>query len=233
MKICIIPARGGSKRIPRKNIKEFNGAPIISYSIKAAIASNCFDRIIVSTDDEEIANVSKSYGAEVPFIRPKELSNDFASTLSVIKHAIGWFDNNDINFQYACCLYATAPFLQSEIIYNAFRQLLDSKLRYCFSVTSYSSPIQRSLQIISQNKLKMLYPEYLNSRSQDLDESFHDAGQFYWGDASAFREGLPIFSELASPFQIPRFLVQDIDTTEDWTRAEAMYVALKKTNYLL
>ena len=232
MNICIIPARGGSKRIPRKNIKEFNGIPIIAYSIKAAIDSNCFDKVIVSTDDEEIASVSKFYGAEIPFIRPQELSNDYIDTISVIKHAIEWFEDNNITIKYVCCLYATAPFIQSKIISDAYVQLKDSEASYCFSVTSFPFPIQRSIKITSQNRLNMFYPEQFNSRSQDLEEAYHDAGQFYWGHSNAFKEELPVFSELATPYLLPRFLVQDIDSTEDWIRAEAMYQVLLRTKIL-
>ena len=233
MNICIIPARGGSKRIPRKNIKEFNGIPIIAYSIRAAIESNCFDKVIVSTDDEEIARVSKDYGAEIPFIRPKELANDYVGTIPVMKHAIEWFEGNDITIKHVCCLYATAPFIQSKTISNAYLQLIDSEANYCFSVTSFPFPIQRSIKITSQNRLNMFYPEYFNIRSQDLEEAYHDAGQFYWGDSNAFKEELPLFSELATPYLLPRFLVQDIDSTEDWIRAEVMYKVLQKTKILL
>jgi len=233
MNICIIPARGGSKRIPRKNIKEFNGMPIIAYSIKAAIDSNCFDKVIVSTDDDEIAALSKHYGAEVPFTRPQELSGDYTSTISVIKHAIEWFESNKININYVCCLYATAPFIQSKTISNAYLQLIDSGANYCFSVTSFPFPVQRSIKITSLNRVNMLYPEYFNYRSQDLEEAYHDAGQFYWGESNAFKEELPFFSEFATPYLIPRFLVQDIDTNEDWIRAEAMYQVLQKTKVFL
>lgn len=233
MNICIIPARGGSKRIPRKNIKEFNGIPIIAYSIKAAIDSNCFDKVIVSTDDDEIAALSKHYGAEVPFTRPQELSGDYTSTISVIKHAIEWFESNKININYVCCLYATAPFIQSKTISNAYLQLIDSGANFCFSVTSFPFPVQRAIKITSLNRVNMLYPENYNYRSQDLEKAYHDAGQFYWGDSNSFKGELPIFSEFATPYLIPRFLVQDIDTTEDWIRAEVMYQVLQKTKVLL
>ena len=233
MNICVIPARGGSKRIPRKNIKEFNGIPIIAYSIRAAIGSNCFDRVIVSTDDEEIASISKDFGAEIPFIRPKELSNDYVGTIPVTKHAIEWFEGNEITIEHVCCLYATAPFIQSKTISNAYLQLLDSEANYCFSVTSFPFPIQRSFKITSQNRLNMFYPEYFNTRSQDLEEAYHDAGQFYWGDSNAFKKELPMFSESATPYVLPRFLVQDIDSIEDWIRAEVMHEVLKKNKILL
>jgi len=232
MNICVIPARGGSKRIPRKNIKAFNGKPIIAYSIEAALESNCFDQVIVSTDDNEIAEVAKIYGAKVPFIRPAELSNDYAGTIPVIKHAIEWLENHGNTINNVCCLYATAPFIQPQTIFETFQQLQESKADYCFSVTNFAFPIQRSIRITQDDKVDMFYPENFNARSQDLEEAYHDAGQFYWGKAQAFKDELPIFSEAASPYILPRYLVQDIDTTEDWIRAEVMYRVLQETDLL-
>jgi pseudaminic acid cytidylyltransferase len=232
MNICVIPARGGSKRIPRKNIKAFNGKPIIAYSIEAALESNCFDQVIVSTDDNEIAEVARTYGAKVPFIRPAKLSNDYAGTIPVIKHTIEWLEGHNNTIDNVCCLYATAPFIQSQTISKAFQQLLESKADYCFSVTSFAFPIQRSIRITQDDKVSMFYPENFNVRSQDLEEAYHDAGQFYWGKAQAFKDELPIFSEAASPYILPRYLVQDIDTTEDWIRAEAMHRVLQETGLL-
>jgi len=232
MNICVIPARGGSKRIPRKNIKAFNGKPIIAYSIEAALESNCFDQVIVSTDDNEIAEVARTYGAKVPFIRPAKLSNDYAGTIPVIKHTIEWLEGHNNTIDNVCCLYATAPFIQSQTISKAFQQLLESKSDYCFSVTSFAFPIQRSIKITQDNKVNMFYPENFNVRSQDLEEAYHDAGQFYWGKAQAFKDELPIFSETASPYILPRYLVQDIDTMEDWIRAEAMHRVLQETDLL-
>ena len=233
MNICVIPARGGSKRIPRKNIKEFNGKPIIAYSIEAALKSNCFSQVIVSTDDDEISEVAKKYGALVPFVRPDELSNDYAGTISVIKHAIEWMEDNNNYIENVCCLYATAPFIQSKIISKAYQQLQDSNSDYCFSVTSFSFPIQRAIKIVQGDKVNMFYPEHFNTRSQDLEEAYHDAGQFYWGKAQAFKDESPLFSEVATPYVLPRYLVQDIDTMEDWIRAEAMYKVLQETEALL
>jgi len=233
MNICVIPARGGSKRIPRKNIKEFNGKPIIAYSIETALKSNCFDQVIVSTDDDEIAEVAKKYGAQVPFLRPDELSNDYAGTIPVIKHAIEWMEDNKSSVENVCCLYATAPFIRPQIISQAYQQLNNSKADYCFSVTSFVFPIQRAIKIVEKNKVSMFYPEHFDTRSQDLEKAYHDAGQFYWGKAQAFKDESPIFTEVATPYILPRYLVQDIDTPEDWIRAEAMYRALQETNVLL
>ena len=232
MNICMIPARGGSKRIPRKNIKAFNGKPIIAYSIEAALKSNCFDQVIVSTDDDEIVEVARKYGAQVPFVRPDELSNDYVGTIPVIKHAIEWMEDNENPVENVCCLYATAPLIQSKIISKAYQQLKDSNADYCFSVTSFAFPIQRAIKIVQGDKVDMFYPEYFNTRSQDLEEAHHDAGQFYWGKAQAFKNELPLFSEVSTPYVLPRYLVQDIDTMEDWIRAEAMYKVLQKTKAL-
>jgi len=232
MNICVVPARGGSKRIPRKNIKVFNGKPIIAYSIEAALESNCFDQVIVSTDDNKIAEVAKTYGAKVPFIRPAALSNDYAGTIPVIKHTIEWLENHNNTIDNVCCLYATAPFIQSQTIFKAFQQLQESKADYCFSATSFTFPIQRAIRITRDDKVEMFYPEYFNVRSQDLEEAYHDAGQFYWGKAQAFKDELPIFSEVATSYILPRYLVQDIDTKEDWIRAEAMYKTLQETGVL-
>ena len=230
--LAIIPAREGSKRVVGKNIRPLGGIPLIAHTIKAAIKSKKIDRVIVSTDDNQIAEIAKDYGAEIPFIRPKELSNDYVETIPVIKHAIVWFEGNNISIKYVCCLYATAPFIQSQILSKAYQQLKDSKANYCFSVTSFPFPIQRAIKIIHQNRLNMFFPEYFHARSQDLEEAYHDAGQFYWGNSQAFKDELPFFSESATPYLLPRFLVQDIDSSEDWVRAEAMYQVLQKTKIL-
>lgn len=233
MKICVIPARGGSKRIPRKNIKLFNGKPIIAYSIDAALKSDCFDHVIVSTDDKEIAVVAKSYGAEVPFIRPTELSNDHAGTMPVIKHAIEWFEQNQAPLTEVCCVYATAPFVSTKTIQEAYQKFQKSQSDYCFTVTSFPFPVQRAVKITKQNRLEMFYPQHFSTRSQDFEEAYHDAGQFYWGKAEAFRAMKPLFSELASPYLLLRHLVQDIDTLEDWKRAELMHKVLREAGELL
>ena len=232
MRLCVIPARGGSKRIPRKNIKSFCGQSMIGYSIRAALDSQCFDQVIVSTDDIEIAEVAKSFGAEVPFMRPDELANDYTATIPVIKHAIEWFDEQGQSPEEVCCLYATAPFVTSENIQKAYLQLLKNRAEYCFTATSFSFPIQRAIKINQNSEVSMFYPEHFNTRSQDLEEAYHDAGQFYWGRARAFKDGLSFFSEVATPFILPRYLVQDIDTPEDWIRAESMYRVLQETGVL-
>ncbi len=229
MRLCIIPARGGSKRIPRKNIKLFNGKAIIAYSIEAAIQSTCFDKVIVSTDDMEIAEFAKKFGAEVPFLRPPELSNDYTGTLAVIKHAIEWFEENNQTFDAVCCIYATAPFLSAKSLRQAYALMLESESDYCFSVTRFPFPIQRAVKKTANNRLQMFFSEHLNTRSQDLTEAYHDAGQFYWGKSEAFKQQKPLFSESATPYILPGHLVQDIDTPEDWVRAELMYQVIHQT----
>lgn len=226
MNICVIPARGGSKRIPRKNIKPFCGKPMIAWSIEAAKACECFDRIIISTDDEEIASVASTWGANIPFMRPAELSDDYIGTLPVIRHAVEWFNQHDAPVDYACCLYATAPFVSPDDIKNGLEMIQREVSSYAFSVTSYAFPIQRAIRITGNGRVAMFNPEHFNTRSQDLEEAWHDAGQFYWGTAQAWREGRVIFGEDSVPVKLPRHRVQDIDTPEDWIRAEWLFRAM-------
>lgn len=226
MKLAVIPARGGSKRIPRKNIKPFCGKPVIIWSIEAAIYSGCFDRIIVSTDDEEIADVARTHGAEVPFMRPSELSDDHTGTTPVIAHAIEWQCKNGITPLAACCIYATAPFLRAEDLRRGLEDLKKTGADYVFSVTRYEFPVQRAIRIANSGRVEMLFPENFNTRSQELEETYHDAAQFYWGRAQAWLDGERIFSEMAIPLVLPRHRVQDIDTQEDWERAEWMFKSM-------
>lgn len=226
MRLAVIPARGGSKRIPRKNIRLFGGQPIISWSIAAARQSGCFDRIIVSTDDPEISEVAKAHGAEVPFVRPPELSDDHTGTIPVIAHAIAWQNTNGEDVSEACCIYATAPFIRSEDLQRGWQAIQGCDTKYAFSVTSYAFPIQRALRITPAERVAMYQPEHFTTRSQDLEEAWHDAAQFYWGKADAWLTGLPLFSEAAKPVILPRHRVQDIDTPEDWARAELMFKCL-------
>ncbi len=228
MNVAIIPARGGSKRIPRKNIKSFHGKPLIAYSIEAARASGCFDKIVVSTDDQEIAEIAQQYGAEIPFIRPNDISDDFATTLDVIQHAVSFFLEQEVAVQNVCCIYATAPFLLSEYIQKGLDTLIENKASYTFSATSFPFPIQRAIKLDSESRVSMFQPGHLNTRSQDLEEAFHDAGQFYWGTAEAFLKGLSFFDDHSIAIKLPRKRVQDIDTPEDWELAEIMYSALAK-----
>jgi pseudaminic acid cytidylyltransferase len=227
MNIAVIPARGGSKRIPRKNIKDFCGKPMIAYSIEAALQSGCFDKVIVSTDDVEITEIAKKYGAEVPFMRPAELSNDYAGTIPVIRHAIEWLMEQGLDPQLVCCLYATAPFVTPEYLQQGLQQLKETEAAYAFTVTSYAFPIQRAIKISPELGIEMFDPESFNTRSQDLDEAWHDAGQFYWGKAESWLTGKVIFGPESSPVILPRHQVQDVDTPEDWVRAEWLFKAMQ------
>lgn len=226
MRVAIIPARGGSKRIPRKNIKTFAGKPIITYSIEAAQQSGLFNRIIVTTDDEEIAEVARHYGAEVPFLRPKELSDDHTATIPVIAHAIQSLQESGDVIDTACCIYATAPFVRSVDIIAAYNALISHNKHYAFPVTTFGFPIFRGVKRDKEGNIEMFWPEHFTTRSQDLPEAYHDVGQFYWGTRDAWLEGKPIFSDAATTIVLPRHLVQDIDTPEDWERAQLMYKVL-------
>lgn len=226
MRLAVIPARGGSKRIPRKNIKEFCGKPMIAYSIEAAQKSGCFDKIVVSTDDEEIAAFARSLGADVPFMRPKELSDDHTATIPVIAHAIRASVADVSEIEAVCCIYATAPFVQASFIQEAYEKLIKTHSAYAFSATSFPFPIQRAIRMTNDDHVEMFSPENFNTRSQDLEEAYHDAGQFYWGTPEAWLEGKIIFAPHSTVVLLPRHLVQDIDTPEDWMRAEFMFKAL-------
>ena len=228
MKIAVIPARGGSKRIPRKNIRMFCGKPIIAYSISAAQQTGLFDQVVVSTDDDEIASVAREFGATTPFVRPKELADDFTGTNAVVKHAVAWFNAQSNDVVHACCLYATAPLLQARFITEGYEALSRSNAAFAFSVTSYAFPIQRALRVTPEGRVDAIYPEHRMTRSQDLEHAYHDAGQFYWGTARAFLEDLPVFAPHSIGVILPRHLVQDIDTLEDWDQAELMYRAINR-----
>ena len=223
MNLCIIPARGGSKRIPKKNIKHFHGKPIISYSIAAAIDSKVFDKVIVSTDDDEIKIVSESCGADVPFLRPNEISDDYTGTTEVIAHAVQWSINAGFKPEYVCCLHATAPFVIAEDIKMGYENLIASGADYAFAITKYNFPIQRALRLKNNGRLEMFEPANYSVRSQDLEQAWHDAGQFYWGKSSAWLDRKMIFSENACPVPLPSYRVQDIDTLDDWRRAEVLF----------
>lgn len=233
MNIAIIPARGGSKRILRKNIKDFIGKPVIAWSIQAAKKSGLFDMVIVSTDDKEIADIARKYGAEVPFMRPDVLSDDFTPTNEVIKHALVWLRKEDYPIEHVCCIYACAPFVQPEYLEEGYHKLVNSGKSYSFSVTTFPFPIQRAIRINQQGYVEAIWPENINSRSQDLEERYHDAGQFYWGTVNAFLENKIIFSQDSIPVILPRYLVQDIDTDEDWKRAEIMFKTLIQSDEIV
>ena len=222
--VAIIPARGGSKRIPRKNLKPFDGIPMIVRSIRTALDCGLFDQVVVSTDDEEIADVARAHGAQVPFVRPVELADDFTGTAAVIVHALSQLPI----FDYVCCIYATAPLLQARYLRQGHELLVQHPDKsFAFSVAGFGFPVQRALTLDEQGALTSLYPEFRNTRSQDLPEAYQDAGQFYWGRREAWLRGDVLFSPASLPVILPRHLVQDIDTLEDWKRAENLYAALK------
>ena len=226
MNIAIIPARGGSKRIPKKNIRLFRGKHMIAWSIDAAIKSNCFDKIFVSTDSKEIASIAKDYGAWVPCIRPKNLSDDYSTTKEVIVHCLDWLKQNDVSPNYVCCLYATAPFVRADDLKNGF-ELVRNKDKFVFSATKFPFPIQRAIKINKYGIASMFNPEKFNFRSQDLENAYHDAGQFYIAKPEIWINQLNLF-EGSMPILIPNWRVQDIDEEDDWERAEILHEILEK-----
>jgi pseudaminic acid cytidylyltransferase len=223
VKIAIIPARGGSKRIPRKNIKEFCGKPMIAWSIEAARTCALFDHTIVSTDDPEISAVARACGAEVPFVRPAELSDDHTGTTEVVAHAARWALSQGWEVSAVCCVYATAPFIDADDLLRGFAALESGDWRYAFSATEFSAPIFRAFQQLKSGGVRMFFPEHASTRSQDLPVALHDAGQFYWGTTEAWLEKAQIFTESSVPVMVPRTRSQDIDTADDWAFAESLF----------
>lgn len=227
MAVAIIPARGGSKRIPRKNIKDFFGKPLIAYSIQTALKSKLFDKVIVTTDDDDIAKIAKRYGAEVPFLRPKELADDFTGTGDVVQHAIDYLKKQGEAFEYACTIYATAPLLQEKYLAEGLKKLKESDAINAFSAITMPFPIQRTFTVNDNGRCEMFSPEHFASRSQDLEEAYQDAGQFYWTKLNKQSKEI-MFGKDSIPIILPRYLVQDIDTLEDWHRAEYMFEIIQK-----
>ena len=227
MRVAVIPARGGSKRIPHKNIRPFAGKPIIARSIAAARASGCFDRVIVSTDDEAIADVALAHGAEVPFRRPPEIADDLTPTIPVIRHAITTLRAQGTPPQTVCCIYATAPFLHGDDLRAAFARLTDCAA-FVLAVTEYRFPIQRALRRNAEGRVNMFNPEHFTTRSQDLEPAWHDAGQFYLGQAETWISEDAIFQPSSIGIALPASRVQDIDTLDDWQQAELMFEALQR-----
>jgi len=226
-KLCIIPARGGSKRIPRKNIKDFLGKPIISYSIKSAIESNLFDEVIVSTDDEEIAEISKSYGARVPFLRSKKNSSDIATTFDVLKEVFEKLEDQNQYFEYCCCIYPCAPFVKSDILLASFKKMKKNNFDSIFPIIKYGHPIQRALKINLEGQVQYNSSEYALTRSQDLEEMFHDAGQFYWMRVTEILKYRKVVTENSGGIEITELEAQDIDSEMDWKLAELKFNLLK------
>lgn len=231
MNIAIIPARGGSKRIPHKNIKDFCGKPMIAWSIEVAQNSKLFDHIIVSTDDAEISEVAKTWGAEAPFIRPANLSDDFTGTDAVVRHALEWCLKELGHVSNVCTIYATAPFISVEDLIASYALLCSREFKIVFSATTFPFPIQRAIGLDTNEGVKMFQPQHYLTRSQDLEASYHDAAQFYWARAQAVLDAVPAFSAEATLFILPRYKVQDIDNEDDWVRAELMFKAWGQHSY--
>jgi pseudaminic acid cytidylyltransferase len=228
MRLAVIPARGGSKRIPRKNIRAFAGRPMIGYAIGAARSSGVFDRIVVSTDDDEIAAVAREQGAEVPFMRPPELSNDTAGTMPVIQHTMQALAHLGSPATEICCIYPGVPLLQPQALRDALDLLLAGGGDYVFPVLEFPSPVQRALEREPDGSTRSMFPEHADTRTQDLPRAYHDAGQFYWGTADAWRAGRSPHLG-ARTIVLPSWAAVDIDTPDDWTRAEALFNALRAT----
>lgn len=226
--ICIIPARGGSKRIPKKNIKDFYGVPIIKYSIDIALKSKLFKEVIVSTDDNEISEISKKFGANVPFLRPKLLSDDYTGIQEVINHAIDYLKLKNNSIDFICCLFPTAPFVKVEELKKGLDLISKVKEnRFTFSATKFSYPIQRSFSLNREQLADPFDKSFTKERSQDLKDFYHDAGQFYWGSIKSWASKLNLF-EKSLPIILPSWRVQDLDTLEDWERAELIYRIIKE-----
>ena len=224
MRIAIIPARGGSKRIPRKNIKHFDGKPMIAYAILAAKASGLFDHVIVSTDDNEIMQIATELGAEVPFVRPAEISDDHVPTVPVIAHSIRACAQMGLHIDLACCIYPGVPFIQIDDLKKALSLLESSGADFCFPITEFPSAIQRALKQDKNGRMSPFFPQNEMMRTQDLEVAYHDAGQFYWGSKQAWLSNTRIHSG-GMGYPIPSWRVVDIDTVDDWNRAERMHQA--------
>lgn len=226
--LCIIPARGGSKRIPRKNIKDFLGKPIISYSIETALQSGLFEEVMVSTDDIEIAEIAENRGAKVPFLRSSETSDDFAGTFHVIEEVIEEYSSRGKTFKNICCIYPTSPLLDPNTLKSGLKLLTEGNFTSVFPVVKFSYPILRSLRLEKGNRVAMNFPEYQSQRSQDLPESYHDAGQFYWCNCSLIRKEGQLFTQNSAGLVLNEMQVQDIDNLTDWELTELKYQITRK-----
>ncbi|MBI5403289.1 MAG: pseudaminic acid cytidylyltransferase [Ignavibacteriae bacterium] len=227
--IAIITARGGSKRIPGKNIRDFLGKPVIAYSIEAAVNSGCFDEVMVSTDDKEIAAVSEKYGAKIPFFRSEKNSDDFATTSEVLTEVLGRYIESGFKFDNACCIYPAAPFIKTDTIKKAFKEFIDEDAYALMPVVRFGYPIQRAFKT-DGHFLKLLQPENINKRSQDLEPAYHDAGQFYWLRIKEFLVNKSIITDKTAYYEIPELYAQDIDDESDWNIAELKYKIISQKN---
>jgi pseudaminic acid cytidylyltransferase len=230
LRLAVIPARGGSKRVPRKNIRPFCGRPMLAWAIDAAQRSGVFDQIIVSTDDPEIADTARDLGIGVPFIRPAELSDDHSGTIAVMAHATKWALDQRLPLDAVCCIYPTAPMISPDDLVEGLRLLNERRSDFVFTATDYASPIFRAFVEAGAGGIEMVFPEHFNSRSQDLPRALHDAAQFYWGRPDSWLTAKTLFGPRCTPLLVPRWRVQDIDTAEDWVRAEALFRSLGGAN---
>lgn len=228
MNIAIIPARLNSKRIPKKNIKKFCGKPMIYWSIYAAKKSNLFEKIIVSTDSDEIAKIAQKYGAIVPFLRPKKLSGDFIGTTPVVSHAANWAKSQGWDIKYVCCIYPTAALINVIDLKKAYKKISSNQFSYVIAASRYSAPIFRSFKVLGSKGLKMFFPDYYLKRSQDIEVAYFDAGQFYWGKLDSWIKQEKGYSDKSTIQELPSWRVQDLDTNEDWKRAEFIFKLLRK-----
>lgn len=222
MKIAVIPARGGSKRIPRKNLRDFCGRPILAWPIEAARASGLFDRVLVSTEDDRIAAAARAAGAEAPFVRPAELADDFTPTVDVVAHATEWALGQGWPLAAVCCIYPTAPLVAEEDLHRALA-LLEPGWDFAFTAVELSRTVLRSFRELPEGGVEMFFPAYAATRSQDLPRPLQDAGQFYWGSPAAWTGRRPLFGPRSRPLVIPGWRVRDIDEEEDWAEAEAIF----------
>ena len=229
-KLCIIPARGGSKRIPGKNVKSFHGKPIIAYSIKAALEANLFDEVMVSTDDEEIAEVAKNFGAKVPFVRSAKNADDFATTVDVLLEVIEKYEAKEVIFNHACCIYPTAPFITIKTLQEGYDKLETNGHETLFSALRYTFPVQRAVKVVN-GRVQMLYPEHIEMRSQDLEPIFHDAGQFYWFKIDVLKSKKSLWTDNTGIIELDPLEAQDIDNENDWKLAELKYGLRNKLPY--
>lgn len=223
MNLCVIPARGGSKRVPRKNIRSFLGKPVIAYTIEAALESGIYDEVMVSTEDEEIAQIAQEYGAKVPYFRPMELADDHSTTADVVLNVIDWYEQQGHEIDMVSYLYPVNPFLTKELLLTGYEQWQASELPYCFAVCEFHSAPQRGLAMNEDGSMRAMFPQYRNTRTQDIEKMYYDTGMFYFNEAKAYKEGVPVHSEAATAYVLPRHLAHDIDTEEDWKFAELVY----------
>ena len=230
MRVAVIPARGGSRRIPRKNVRAFCGRPVMAWVIETARASSLFEHVLVSTDDAEIRDIALQHGAECPFVRPAELADDHTVTSAVIGHATRWGLDAGWAIDAVCCMYPTAPLIDAGDLRRGFEALASGDWAFAIAATTYAAPIQRAFTRSADGGIQMFFPEQFSTRTQDLPVTLHDAAQFYWGRPQAWMDGRRMFDRWSVPVMIPRWRVQDIDEPEDWERAESVFRQMRASD---